>query len=177
MIASQASKLPSNLSIRGVCILSLRLVTIFRSNCQGGVISGQAEQSPDYPPLSPSLGIVINTRWLLSPSLQMLVLTTGMAITTQNHWNARITVTESQLFGTIAIFRLADEASGVVIDSSELVVLIGDMFSVQCTASAGPGSISALISHESHSDYRLWISSPKIDESIHVSDSPDKLFH
>ena len=37
----------------------------------------------------------------------------------------------SQLSGTIAIFRLADEASGVVIDSSELVVLIGDMFSAQ----------------------------------------------
>ena len=79
---------------------------------------------------------------------------------------------ESQSVSVIAILRLADEASGVVIDSSELVVLIGDMFSVQ-----RPGSISALISHESHSDYRLWISTPKIDESIHVSDSPDKLFH
>ena len=79
---------------------------------------------------------------------------------------------ESQLVSAMAILRLADEASGVVIDSSELVVLIGDMFSVQ-----GPGSISAVISHESHSDYRLWISTPKIDESIHVSDSPDKLFH
>lgn len=169
MIVSQASKLPSDLCIRGVCILSLRLVTIFRSNCQGGVISGQSEQSPDYPPLSPSLGIVINTRWLLSPSLQMSVLTAG------NNTETRITVTESQLSGTMAIFRLADEASGVVIDSSDLVVLIGDMFSAQPVP--GPGSISALISHESHSDYRLWISTPKIDESIHVSDSPDKLFH
>ena len=43
MIASQASKLPSNLSIR-VCILSLRLVTIFRSNCQGGVIRLSSHQ-------------------------------------------------------------------------------------------------------------------------------------
>ena len=85
---------------------------------------------------------------------------------------------ESQLVSAMAILRLADEASGVVIDSSELVVLIGDMFSVQCSVhSQGPGSISAVISHESHSDYRLWISTPKIDESIHVSDSPDKLFH
>ena len=86
---------------------------------------------------------------------------------------------ESQLVSAMAILRLADEASGVVIDSSELVVLIGDMFSVQCSVFSvqGPGSISAVISHESHSDYRLWISTPKIDESIHVSDSPDKLFH
>ena len=43
---------------------------------------------------------------------------------------------ESQSVSVIAILRLADEASGVVIDSSELVVLIGDMFSVQCS---GPG--------------------------------------
>ncbi len=43
---------------------------------------------------------------------------------------------ESQLVSAMAILRLADEASGVVIDSSELVVLIGDMFSVQCS---GPG--------------------------------------
>ena len=41
---------------------------------------------------------------------------------------------ESQSVSVIAILRLADEASGVVIDSSELVVLIGDMFSVQCSA-------------------------------------------
>ena len=40
---------------------------------------------------------------------------------------------ESQLVSAMAILRLADEASGVVIDSSELVVLIGDMFSVQCS--------------------------------------------
>ena len=40
---------------------------------------------------------------------------------------------ESQSVSVIAILRLADEASGVVIDSSELVVLIGDMFSVQCS--------------------------------------------
>ena len=91
-----------------------------------------------------------------------------MVLTTGNNNSEIFTLINWE--SIIAILRLEDEESGVVIDS--WVVLIGDMSHVP-----RPGSISALISHKSHSDYRLWISTPEIDESIHVSDSPDKLFH
>lgn len=171
MIASQASKLPSNLCIRGVCILSLRLVYNFPFQ-----LPGRGNQWPGWAvtrlpsPLSPSLGIVI-----LSPSLQMLS-DHRLAITTRNDWNTRIIgrVTVSQCYCNIEISRWGQWSR-----DWQLRVGCVDWWHVQCSVFSvqGPGSISALISHESHSDYRLWISTPKIDESIHVSDSPDKLFH
>ena len=133
MITSQASKLPSNLGIRGVCILSLRLVYNFPFQ-----LPGRGNQWPGWavtrlpPPLSPSLGIVINPRWLLSPSLQMLS-DHRLAITTLNDWNTRIIggVTASQCYGNIEISRWGQWSR-----DWQLWVGCVDWWHVQCS---GPG--------------------------------------
>ena len=141
MITSQASKLPSNLGIRGVCILSLRLVYNFPFQ-----LPGRCNQWPGWavtrlpPPLSPSLGIVINPRWLLSPSLQMLS-DHRLAITTLNDWNTRIIggVTASQCYGNIEISRWGQWSP-----DWQLWVGCVDWWHVQCSV------------FRARDQYRLW---------------------
>ena len=77
MIASQESKLPSNLGIRGVCILSLRLVYNFPFQLPGRGNQWVSSHQITFSIVS-ILGIVI-----LSPSLQMLS-DHRLAITTRN---------------------------------------------------------------------------------------------
>ena len=80
MIASQASKLPSNLGIRGVCILSLRLVYNFPFQLPGRGNQWVSSHQITFSIVSiPGYCHIV----IMSPSLQMLS-DHRLAITTLN---------------------------------------------------------------------------------------------